>query len=124
MNKPAKTIRFFGTYLLLEGLFLLLSPSSILEAIGIPDPDSVWRIVLGFVVIVLGYYYIRNAQANLIPFFGFTVQVRIIQFVFFIWLYVFERGTLSLVAFSFIEFAAGMWTWRSLRNADSSLEGG
>ncbi|MEP0986330.1 hypothetical protein [Ekhidna sp.] len=124
MDKPAKTVWFFGIYLLVEGLFLMLAPASILSAIGIPDPKSVWRIVLGFVVAVLGYYYIRNAKENLTPFFGFTVQIRIIQFVFFIWLYVFERGTLALVAFSFIEFAAGMWTWRMLKAKDSSLEGG
>ncbi|MEQ8906639.1 hypothetical protein [Ekhidna sp.] len=117
MNKPAKTVWFFGIYLIVEGLFLMLAPASILSAIGIPDPESVWRIVLGFVVAVLGYYYIRNAKENLTPFFGFTVQVRIIQFVFFIWLYVFERGTLALVGFSFIEFVAGMWTWRVLKVA-------
>ena len=120
MLEPAKTIRLFGIYLILEGLFLMLAPSTILSTIGIPDPESVWRIVLGFVVVVLGYYYVRNAQANLIPFFGFTVQVRIAQFVFFVWLYVFERGTLTLVIFSFIEFAAGMWTWRALKAQSSS----
>lgn len=117
MQKPAKTVWLFGIYLLIEGLFLMLAPSSLLSSIGIPDPESVWRIVIGFVVAVLGYYYIRNAKENLVPFFGFTVQVRIIQFVFFIWLYVFERGTLALVAFSFIEFAAGMWTWNSLKRS-------
>ncbi|WP_420576994.1 hypothetical protein [Ekhidna sp.] len=117
MQKPAKTVWLFGIYLLIEGLFLMLAPSSLLSSIGIPDPESVWRIVIGFVVAVLGYYYIRNAKENLVPFFGFTVQVRIIQFVFFIWLYVFERGTLALVVFSFIEFVAGMWTWNSLKRS-------
>ena len=63
-----------------EGLFLMLAPSWVLTAIGIPDPESVWRIVLGFVVIVLGYYYVRIAKENLTPFFVFTIQIRIIQF--------------------------------------------
>ena len=120
MDKPAKTVWFFGIYLIVEGLFLMLAPAWVLSSIGIPDPESVWRVILGFVVAVLGYYYIRNSKANLIPFFGFTVQVRIIQFVFFIWVYVFERGTLPLVAFSFLEFTAGMWTWRSLKRSSSS----
>ncbi|WP_436514937.1 hypothetical protein [Ekhidna sp. To15] len=119
MNKPAKTVWLFGLYLIVEGLFLMLAPSWVLSGIGLPDPESVWRLILGFVVAVLGYYYVRNANENLIPFFGFTVQIRIIQFVFFIWLYVFDRGTLSLVAFSFIEFAAGMWTWRMLKRSSS-----
>lgn len=117
MNKPAKTVWFFGIYLIVEGLFLMLAPAWVLSSIGIPEAESVWRIILGFVVVVLGYYYIRNSKANLVPFFGFTVQVRIIQFIFFIWLYVFERGTLALVVFSFLEFAAGMWTWRSLKRS-------
>lgn len=115
MDKSAKTVWVFGVYLIIEGLFLMLAPSKLLSIIGIPEPDSVWRIVLGFVVAILGYYYVRNAKENLLPFFGFTVQVRIIQFVFFIWLYLFERGTITLVLFSFIEFAAGMWTWNTLK---------
>lgn len=115
MDKSAKTVWVFGVYLIIEGLFLMLAPSEILSIIGIPEPESVWRIVLGFVVAILGYYYVRNAKENLLPFFGFTVQVRIIQFVFFIWLYLFERGTMTLVLFSFIEFAAGMWTWNALK---------
>ena len=115
MLEPAKTIRLFGIYLLIEGVFLMVAPSWVLSAIGIPDPESVWRLILGFVVAVLGYYYVRNAQANLTPFFAFTVQVRIIQFVFFVCLYVFDRGTLALVGFSFIEFVAGMLTWRALK---------
>lgn len=120
MEQPAKTVWIFGLYLLIEGVFLMLAPSWVLSAIGIPDPESVWRIVLGFVVAVLGYYYLRNAKANLVAFFGFTVQVRIVQLIFFVWLYVFERGTLALVAFSFIEFAAGMWTLRALKTAGPS----
>lgn len=95
----------------------MLSPSWVLEAIGIPDPESVWRIVLGFVVAVLGYYYVRNAKENLSPFFRFTIQVRIIQFGFFLWLYLFERGTLALVGFSVVEFLTGLWTWRVLKNS-------
>ncbi len=123
MDKSAKTVWFFGIYLIAEGLFLLLAPSWILSTIGIPDPDSVWRIILGFVVAILGYYYIRNAKENLTPFFGFTVQIRILQFVFFIWLYFFDSGTLALVGFSFIEFAAGLWTWTALRNSAFSKQG-
>ncbi len=115
MTKAAKTVWVFGVYLICEGLFLLLSPSWILEAIGIPDPDSVWRIILGFVVAILGYYYVRNAKENLTPFFQFTVQIRVIQLGFFLWLYFFERGTLVLVGFSLIEMLAGLWTWREIR---------
>ena len=115
MNSAAKTIWVFGIYLIVEGLFLMFAPSWVLGEIGIPDSQSIWRVVLGFVVAVLGYYYIRNAKAGLTPFFRFTVQIRILQFVFFIYLYVFDRGSLSLVGFSFVEFVAGMWTWRALR---------
>ncbi|MEM7298273.1 MAG: hypothetical protein AAF391_08415 [Bacteroidota bacterium] len=117
MTKAARTIWFFGIYLIVEGLFLLVAPSSVLEAIGLPSPDSVWRVILGFVVAILGYYYVRNAKENLTPFFGFTVQIRILQFVFFLWLYLFERGTLALVAFSLIELMAGLWTYSALKRS-------
>jgi uncharacterized membrane protein HdeD (DUF308 family) len=117
MTSSARTVWFFGIYLIIEGIFLMLAPSWVLDAIGIPDPESVWRIILGFVVAVLGYYYLRNAAANLTPFFGFTVQIRMLQFGFFIFLYFFHEGTLALVGFSFIEFLAGLWTWSALRKS-------
>jgi uncharacterized membrane protein HdeD (DUF308 family) len=117
MTKAAKTVWVFGIYLIMEGLFLILAPSWVLEAIGIPDPESVWRIVIGFVVAILGYYYVRNASENLTPFFGFTVQVRVVQLFFFLWLYFFERATLTLVGFSIIEMLAGVWTWREMRRS-------
>lgn len=119
MTRPAKTVWLFGIYLLLEGLFLMFAPSNLLTMIGLPDPESVWRVVVGFAVAVLGYYYIRNARENLIPFFGFTVQVRALQLVFFVGLFLFSQGTLTLVLFSFVEFVAGMWTWRALRAAST-----
>ena len=115
MTSAARTVWFFGIYLVIEGVFLMLAPSSVLETIGIPEPESVWRIVLGFVVAVLGYYYIRNAKENLTAFFRFTVHIRILQFGFFIFLYLFHKGTFALVGFSLIEFLAGIWTWRSLK---------
>ena len=87
MNKAAKTVWLFGIYLLIEGCFLILTPSWVLASIGIPDPGSVWRIILGFVVAVLGYYYLRNAKENLTSFFHFTVHIRMLQLVFFLWLY-------------------------------------
>ncbi|GAB4240187.1 MAG: hypothetical protein Tsb0034_16520 [Ekhidna sp.] len=119
MTKSAKTIWLFGIYLIIEGLFLMLAPSWVLETIGLPEADSIWRTILGFVVALLGYYYVQNARSNLVAFFGFTVQVRVAQFVFFIWLYLFDQGTIALVGFSFIEFMAGMWTWQTLKKQSS-----
>lgn len=110
MTKSAKTVFIFGIYLILEGIFLIFAPSNLLAAIGLPDPESVWRIILGFVVFVLGYYYMKNAQSNLEPFFKFTVQIRILQFFFFVILYFTDQGSLTLIGFSLIELLAGLWT--------------
>lgn len=117
MNNASKTIWIFGIYLLAEGFFLMLAPSWILTEIGIPEAESIWRNVLGFVVAVLGYYYVRNAKVNLTPFFYFTVHIRVIQLFFFLGIYLFSRGTLALVGFSLIEFMAGIWTWRMLKRS-------
>ena len=116
MTKAAKTIWIFGLYLIGEGVFLMLAPSWVLSAIGIPEPESIWRNILGFVVAILGYYYVRNARENLTPFFYFTAQIRMLQLAFFVGLYAFELGTLALVGFSFIEFLAGIWTLRVLKS--------
>lgn len=114
MTKSAKTVFIFGIYLILEGIFLILAPSRFLSYIGLPDAESIWRVIVGFVVFVLGYYYTRNARENLEPFFVFTVHIRILQFFFFFYIYMLEAGTITLLLFSLIELLAGLWTWRAI----------
>lgn len=117
MSSAAKSVFVFGIYLTLEGILLMIGPNIILEFLQLPDIDSSWKVICGFVVFVLGYYYIRNALADLISFFWFTVHVRILQLVFFIVIFYLNIGTFSLVLLSTIESGFGLWTYFELKSA-------
>ncbi len=110
MNAIAKSVFIFGCYLIAEGLLLMISNTWFLNLLGLPDTGSVWRIITGFVVFALGYYYVRNAMANQKEFFLFTAHIRIAQFVFFITLWLTNIGNSTLVLFAIVELFAGLWT--------------
>jgi hypothetical protein len=115
MTKTAKTIYYFGIYLVAVGSFLMLASSTWLEFIGLTETQSFWRTIVGFVVFALGYYYVQNARSNQTAFFRFTVHIRILQFVFFVIIWVAGIAPSVLVAFSSVELAAGIWTFSTIQ---------
>lgn len=116
MSKTATTVYYFGIYLLIVGTFLMLAPALWLGYIGLTETQSFWRIIVGFVVFALGYYYVRNARANQAAFFKFTVHIRILQFFFFIAIYLAGSAPATLIAFASIELGAGIWTFLTMQN--------
>jgi hypothetical protein len=117
MTTAAKSVFVFGIYLMLQGILLMLGPDILLELLQLPDIESSWKVICGFAVFVLGYYYIRNALANLVSFFWFTVHVRLLQLIFFIVIYYLDIGTFSLVLLSTVESGFGIWTYFELKSS-------
>ncbi|MEQ8546885.1 MAG: hypothetical protein RIC03_03190 [Cyclobacteriaceae bacterium] len=120
MSPTAKSVFVVGWYLIAEGLLLMFSNNWFLEFLGLPETESVWRIITGFVVFALGYYYIRNALTNQSDFFRFTVHIRIAQFLFFSTLWFINIGNATLILFALVELSAGLWTLFLIKKQTSS----
>jgi hypothetical protein len=114
-SRAAQSILVFGAYMILQGATLMLVPNLLLGILGLPLETSVWPRAVGWALIVLGYYYIRNALAGNRDFFGWTVQVRSAQFLVFIAFVIFKLASPILLATSGLEFLAGIWTLIELR---------
>jgi zinc transporter ZupT len=121
-SRTAQSVLVFGTYMILQGLTLLLVPNLLLGLLGLPFETSVWPRAVGWALIALGYYYVRNALANNHDFFGWTVQVRSAQFLVFIGFVIFKLASPILLATSGLEFLAGIWTWIELRQNQSRTD--
>lgn len=116
MSYSAKTILVFGVYMLLQGAVLLVAPNVLLRLVQIPETTEIWVRTTGIAVIVLGFYYVSAARADLKQFFRWTVYMRTFQLLAFIALVVLGMGKPILLAFAGTEFLSGIWTLLALRS--------
>jgi hypothetical protein len=116
MSKAAQSILVFGIYVLVSGLTLLVSPGLVLGLLNFPTEDEIWVRVLGFVVAVLGYYYIQAARHEVTPFFRWTVQARPLAILFFIVLALLRLAEPILMVFGAVDLLGAVWTGLALRD--------
>jgi len=83
MKKSSTTLLFFGLYLIGMGLGFLFTPNTLLNLFGIPATDEVWPHVVGAIALVLAFYYISAARADLRTFAQWTIPARIGVFISF-----------------------------------------
>src|SRR5690349_24846104 len=84
MSNAAKSILAHGIYLLGLAVVLLTIPNVPLKIVGLPETNEVWIRVVGFLSLVLGYYYLQEARRDETEFFRSTILPRVFAMVFFI----------------------------------------
>ena len=118
MSPAARSVNVFGTYLLVVGVVLLVSPNLLLQAFGLQPTSEVWIRVVGMLVASLGIYYRIGARANLRPFFFATVLVRACVLLFFGVFVLAGWVDWPLLLFGLGDAAGAAWTWIALRHGD------
>lgn len=115
MSAPARSIYIFGLYVIFMGLVLLAVPDLALQALGLPTAGDLWLRVMGMVVVVLGYYYVRAGRAELTPFFRWTVHTRPWPLVVFTVLVALGLARPVLILFAVGDLVGAIWTAWALR---------
>ncbi len=118
MSKAARSIFVFGIYLVVIGLGFLLAPNVPLDLLGFPTTTEPWIRVVGMLLLILGYYYIRVAPNELTAFFRLTVHGRASVFVFFVAFVVLGLAQPMLILFGVVDLLAAIWTAQALRNSE------
>jgi hypothetical protein len=123
MSREAKSIYYFAMYMVVIGLFLFLFPRLPLDALNMkPEGNTghVWVRILGLLVLVFAYYYIRLSRAEVRDFFKWTVHTRgSIPVIFAVLILAGElQPILFLVALG--DFAGAVWTFLALRSSANS----
>ena len=116
MSATAKTIFYFGIYIVGLGLILLFVPNMLLGPFGFEEAKEVWIRVLGVVVTALGYYYIVAAKSNARAFFNATVYGRTWLFLAFVILVALQQAKPILILFGAVDLAGAAWTWRAQKS--------
>lgn len=104
----------FAAYLSALGVWLLLSPNSMLRLFGLPDARDVWIRVVGMLVLILSFYYGSAARRDLTEFFQWTVYARASVIVFFAAFALTGLAPAILLLFGVVDLLAAGWTQAAL----------
>lgn len=115
MNRAARSVRYFGVYVMVLGVLLMTVPNVLLSIFSIPPVTDVWIRVVGVLAFNIGVYYWFAAPAGSRDFFMSTVLARgfvLVAFGAFVGL-----GLVSplLILFALVDVAGAVWTWLALR---------
>ena len=114
------SILVFGIYMVVLGLALLVIPNVLLSLFDYPTTTEIWIRILGFIVVVLGYYYIVAARFELTPFFRASVYGRPAVIVCFAGLVLVGMAQPVLILFGAIDLLGAIWTGLALRSSRRS----
>jgi hypothetical protein len=115
MSYPARTIFWFGCYLLVLGTTLILFPNTLLGLFRVAPTAEVWIRVTGMLVLILGAYDILAGLSELHQFIRWSVPLRASVILFFGVFVLLGYAPAVLLLFGLIDLACAAWTWVALR---------
>ena len=120
MSNAAKSILAHGIYLLGLAVVLLIIPNVQLKIVGLPETNEVWIRVVGFLSLVLGYYYVQEARRDETEFFRSTILPRVLAIVFFIIFVVLGFAPINLLILIAVDPIFILWTYFALRSSQTT----
>ena len=120
MSNTAKSILAHGIYLLGLAVVLLTIPNVPLKIVGLPETNEVWIRVVGFLSLVLGYYYVQEARRDETEFFRSTILPRVLAIVFFIIFVVLGFAPINLLILIAVDPIFILWTYFALRSSQTT----
>ncbi|PWR22496.1 hypothetical protein [Zavarzinia aquatilis] len=114
MSASARTIFYFSFYVFAAGVPMVLAPQLILQVLGFPVEGLDWIRFLGVVVLIVGYYYFNLGRSGIVPFFRWSVQMRIAIVPVFVALILIFDMKAFYILFVVPDFLGALWTWRAL----------
>jgi hypothetical protein len=116
MSGAAFSVFVFGIYLVLGGLGFTVFPNMPLGLFGLPATEEPWIRIMGWLMIVIGYFYIMSGRNDLRQFFPWTVYERVMTFVIFVLFYLLNLATWVLLIFGAVDLIGAIWTYLSQRS--------
>lgn len=115
MTASAKSVYYFGFYLYVVGITLMIVPNFLLSTVQLPETNEVWIRVVGVLVLSLGYYYQRMGAGNITAMIRHTVAVRIFVFLTFAAFVLANYVLPILLLFGVVDLAGAVWTFMAIK---------
>jgi hypothetical protein len=123
MSESARSVFYFGVYLLVLGALLILVPNVLLAFGAMPPTGEVWIRLVGMLVLILGTFYMVAGRNNLTAFFRWTLVTRTTA-VFFLLGFIFARlASPFILVFWLGDLAGAIWTFLALRREGKLRQG-
>ena len=115
MSQSAKSVFYFGLYLVGLGVSLILFPNVLLNIFGVPSTSEVWIRVVGMLLLALSVYYIVSSRLELTPIFKVTMYIRSTIIIFFTAFWLVGWVTPNIILFAVVDFMGAVWTYLALK---------
>jgi hypothetical protein len=115
MNSAAKSVYYFGFYLLILSASLTVIPNVLLSIFMMPETNEVWIRIVGVLVFNIGILYIVMAQTNNKLFLTLSVYLRASILVWFVLFVLIRWAPATLILFGVVDFAGALWTYLELK---------
>ncbi len=115
MNSAAKSVYYFGFYLIGLGIILMTFPNVLLGMFQFEPTQEVWIRVAGLLVLDIGVFYLIVAPTNNEVFIKVSAYNRFLVFVTFVVFVVIGLAKPMLIMFGAVDLAGGLWTYLSIK---------
>lgn len=115
MTRAAKSVYYFGYYLIVLGILVTLFPDFMLQTFFLPPATDVFARVTGVLVFNIGVYYVAGAPSNYIPFLKISIYTRSLVIMSFIAFVMLGFAKPALIPIGAVDFLGAIWTWWELR---------
>jgi hypothetical protein len=115
MSRSASSVLVFAGYLVGMGGAFILIPNILLKILGFPATNEVWIRVVGVLALVLAFYYVLAARAELRVFIQWTIYARLVVFACFTGFVLVGLAGPIMILLGAIDLVSALWTYWVLR---------
>lgn len=116
MTAAAKSVYYFGIYLFVVGISLVVMPNTLLSLLMLPETQEVWIRIVGVLVFNIGVLYFYMAPTNNTVFFGLSAYLRVSIMVWFTLFVLVGWASPMLLLFGAVDLLGAIWTFYALKN--------
>lgn len=116
MTNAAKSVFYFGFYVLLVGILLLAVPQTFLSTLKLPDVTEGWARIIGLLAVIIGVYDIVSGRNNLLPAIKASVYLRFLFFLGVLLLIASSQMPKEALPLGIIDAIGAVWTLFALRS--------
>jgi hypothetical protein len=116
MSAAAKSVYYFGFYLLLAGLALFIAPNQILFLLKVPAATEIWIHLVGTLTFILGVFFLYMARQESRPFIYISMFGRVVFILGVLAVILIHDAPSALLLFAAVDAIGLIWTlaaWRS-----------
>ncbi len=110
MTKSAKSLFYFGIYVLVTGVTLCFIPDKFISILKLPEIPISWARFIGFLTIIIGSYDILSGRNNVKPLIKASIYLRLFFFLGVLFLFFSGQMTKEILPIGVIDLIGAIWT--------------